>query len=127
MKPYFLRRRKRDVLPDLPPIMEQIVPVELEGEQHEAYESLWDSRFGLNRDGQAVTEVSMLAFITELKQLCNLHEPSGSRSRMTSLKRFSTQRASLTTRSSSFLNMSRPFDGSPSRTPVTLRLSSTAD
>ena len=77
MKPYFFRRRKRDVLPELPPIIEQVMPVELEGEQHEAYEAVWDSRTGLGADGHAVTEVSMLALITELKQLCNFHEPSG--------------------------------------------------
>ncbi|MHB1519363.1 MAG: DEAD/DEAH box helicase [Acidimicrobiales bacterium] len=77
MQPYFLRRKKEDVLPDLPPIIEQLMPVELEGEQREAYEELWESRLGLNFDGQAGTEVSMLALITELKQLCNFHEPSG--------------------------------------------------
>ena len=37
MRPHFLRRCKRDVLKDLPPIIDQEIPIELQGKQQDAY------------------------------------------------------------------------------------------
>ncbi len=49
IKPFFLRRTKKEVLPDLPPILEQEVLLELLDEQHASYlEVLDDSRNEIN-------------------------------------------------------------------------------
>jgi SNF2 family DNA or RNA helicase len=78
MQDHFLRRRKRDVLKDLPPILVQDVPLELDGAQLDAYQSLWDARGGLLRaDAVPVSETSMLSLITRLKQVCNFDPRSG--------------------------------------------------
>ena len=72
MQPFFLRRRKFDVLHQLPPIQVQDVYLELEGQQKQVYDALWESRLELpsSRAGNNYTS-SMLALITRLKQACN--------------------------------------------------------
>ena len=76
MLPYFLRRRKKDVLPELPPIIDRIVPLELGGAQLQAYDDLWSSREGLGEEGLP-DQLAMLALLTRLKQICNYDEASG--------------------------------------------------
>jgi SNF2 family DNA or RNA helicase len=73
-----LRRKKGDVLPDLPP--KQIVDVELElaPAQREAYERA--EREGvvrLSEAGPSVTVTHVLELITRLKQLCNFEPVTG--------------------------------------------------
>jgi len=68
MQPHFLRRRKKEVAKDLPPIIDQDLPLELSGRQLDAYNQLWDQRSKLSEHN---SHIHMLAFITRLKQLCN--------------------------------------------------------
>ena len=69
---HFLRRTKDEALPDLPPIIEQELELDLYGSQRETYEHLWQHR------NDALTDYTdrgqLFALITKLKQLCN-HEP----------------------------------------------------
>lgn len=72
MRRHFLRRRKKEVLGELPPIIAQDLPLELQGKQKEAYDTLWNARFDiLHASGVPVTLTNLLALITRLKQLCN--------------------------------------------------------
>lgn len=86
MQPFFLRRRKYDVLHQLPPIQFQDVYVELEGQQKQAYDALWESRVNLtHRGGSNNFTSSMLALITRLKQVCNFDPVSGESSKREAL------------------------------------------
>ena len=86
MQPRFLRRRKFDVLHQLPPIQVQDVYVELEGQQKQAYDSLWENRVTLSyRGGSNNLTSSMLALITRLKQACNFDLVSGESSKREAL------------------------------------------
>ncbi|MDE0078186.1 MAG: DEAD/DEAH box helicase [Caldilineaceae bacterium] len=86
MQPFFLRRRKYDVLRQLPPIQFQDVYVELEGQQKQAYDALWESRVNLpRRGGSNNLTSSMLALITRLKQVCNFDPVSGESSKREAL------------------------------------------
>lgn len=81
MRPYFLRRRKQDVLPELPPIIEQELVVELTTEQRRIYDDVWATRQELVREGRGPSQTGMLALITRLKQLCNFDDVSGESSK----------------------------------------------
>lgn len=86
MQPYFLRRRKEDVLPELPPIVVQDVPLELEGSQKETYERAWAGRTSAVRG--SATDFSLthvLARVTRLKQICNFDPHSDESSKMDAL------------------------------------------
>ncbi len=88
IRPFFLRRRKTEVLPDLPPIIVQDLPLELTGLQREAYDAAWDRRKAfLNEDeGDEVAYGSIFALITRLKQLCNFEPHSGESVKRDSLR-----------------------------------------
>lgn len=78
MQPYFLRRCKRDVLKDLPPIIDQEIPIELQGKQQDAYLKAWDSREdGLRPNPKGFSFSNIFAVITKLKQVCNYDKESG--------------------------------------------------
>ena len=78
IRPYFLRRCKRDVLKDLPPIIDQEIPIELQGKQQDAYLRIWRSRWeSFDSRPQDVSQVNLFAIITKLKQLCNYDAESG--------------------------------------------------
>lgn len=86
MEEHFLRRRKADVLPDLPPVIEQDMLLELEGAQKEAYDSTWDRRREIARvGGLPVTEECLFALITKLKLLCNFEPATGASVKLDSL------------------------------------------
>ena len=74
MQPHFLRRRKGEVLQELPPVIDQEIHLELEGQQLRAYLMAWERRF--DRPGLQ-SSVDLLAIITKLKQLCNYDPESG--------------------------------------------------
>jgi SNF2 family DNA or RNA helicase len=81
IRPHFLRRRKTEVLPDLPPIIVQDLPLEMTGLQREAYDLAWEGRktfLNDDEDDDGANE-SIFALITRLKQLCNF-EPRSSES-----------------------------------------------
>ena len=78
MRPHFLRRCKRDVLKDLPPIIDQEVPIELQGKQQDAYLRIWNSRTeSLDVSSGGLSSASLFAIITKLKQVCNYDKASG--------------------------------------------------
>jgi SNF2 family DNA or RNA helicase len=78
IRTHFLRRRKREVLKEIPPIIFQDMPLELSGAQQEAYTDLWVARKEKSWEkGFPVSEATMLALITKLKQLCNYDPTSG--------------------------------------------------
>ena len=78
MRPYFLRRCKRDVLKDLPPIIDQEIPIELKGRQQEAYLQAWGGRWeNVDSSPTGFSQVNLLAIVTKLKQLCNYDRRSG--------------------------------------------------
>lgn len=75
MQPYFLRRRKSDVLPELPPIITQNLSLTLSGRQKAAYEAVWKDRRQDVSSDSSITH--LFAMITRLKQLCNFDPESG--------------------------------------------------
>ncbi len=78
MCPHFLRRCKRDVLKDLPPIIDQEIPIELQGKQQDVYLRTWDNRgIGLNTSPTGFSTANLFAIITKLKQVCNYDKESG--------------------------------------------------
>ena len=80
IKPYFLRRRKADALPDLPDKVCEEAWLELLPAQREAYEKAErEGIVALNEQGDSVTVTHILALITKLKQICNI-EPSSKES-----------------------------------------------
>ncbi len=75
---HFLRRRKREVLREIPPIIIQDVPMELSNAQQEAYTNIWITRKEESKKrGTPVSEATMFALITKLKQICNYDKLSG--------------------------------------------------
>lgn len=78
MRPYFLRRCKRDVLKDLPPIIDQELPIELQGNQKDAYHRAWTDRWkNCDSNQNDFSPTNLFAIITKLKQLCNYDKESG--------------------------------------------------
>ena len=78
MHPFFIRRCKRDVLKDLPPIIDQEIPIELQGKQQDAYLRAWGSRGeGLDTSPDGFSSADLFAVITKLKQVCNYDRESG--------------------------------------------------
>ncbi|MCX6702707.1 MAG: DEAD/DEAH box helicase [Candidatus Wolfebacteria bacterium] len=78
IKPFFLRRRKADVLDDLPEKNCDEVWLELSDDQRRAYDRAEkEGVFSLNNQGDSVTVQHVLALITKLKQICNIEPVSG--------------------------------------------------
>jgi SNF2 family DNA or RNA helicase len=91
IRPYFLRRRKTEVLPELPPIIVQDLPLEMSGLQREAYDAAWEGRKSFinddeegngNGDGYGI----IFALITRLKQLCNFEPETHQSVKLDSLR-----------------------------------------
>jgi len=84
--PFFLRRTKRCVLPELPPIIDTELPLELSPDQRNAYDELWVSRKEhLSHNGEVRT-IDMIALITALKQICNYHPDTGASTKLEALE-----------------------------------------
>lgn len=66
-----IRRRKEDVLKDLPPIHDTIEYLDLTDRQRQAYEQAEEEGVAKLRDGTIVSIPGILALITRLKQICN--------------------------------------------------------
>jgi SNF2 family DNA or RNA helicase len=76
--PHFLRRRKREVLPQLPPILAQDLELQLLDRQRAAYDALWFDRDRVvSAAGRPVPTAALFALLTRLKQLCNFEPESG--------------------------------------------------
>ena len=79
MEPYFLRRLKKDVLPDLPPKIRQEQWLELDSDQRAEYDRVLRGEVRkLTELGEQVTKAHIFAVITALKRVCNF--ASGKRS-----------------------------------------------
>lgn len=78
--PYTLRRTVDEVLPELPERIEQTLEHDLTNEQRKAYNSIWENREELYRESG-----SLLALITDLKQICNYEPQSGASSKLETL------------------------------------------
>jgi len=73
IKPYFLRRRKTDALPELPEKVYEEAWLELSPAQKEAYDkAFYESKVYLENLGEYRTVQHVLAQITKLKQICNM-------------------------------------------------------
>jgi SNF2 family DNA or RNA helicase len=73
-----LRRRRADVLPDLPPKSVTRVPLILTGRQRESYERIErEGVVGLRERGDALRVENVLELIIRLKQACNADPTSG--------------------------------------------------
>jgi len=85
IRPYFLRRRTRDVLHDLPEKIINEVWLELLDGQREAY----DLEFARARDQlsqRGTTRIHVFTWINKLKQLCNLDPETGQSCKLEYLK-----------------------------------------
>ncbi|MHC9538115.1 MAG: DEAD/DEAH box helicase [Vulcanimicrobiota bacterium] len=77
-----LRRRKQDVLKDLPPWMLVRVPLELTPVQYTIYEAMEEKgRAHLSSLGESAGVMNVLELITRLKQICNFCPETGSSSK----------------------------------------------
>jgi len=75
--PFFLRRRKTDVLEDLPEKISTVRWLELTTSQSEAYDRAEKQGVvALNQMGELITVQHVWALITKLKQICNLEPVS---------------------------------------------------
>jgi SNF2 family DNA or RNA helicase len=74
--PHLLRRRKSEVLPELPPIIIQDVNLSLTPCQRSLYDELWFGRYEALQSGGA-DSANLLSLFTKLKQLCNFDPESG--------------------------------------------------
>ena len=85
--PYFLRRRKVDVVPDLPPIIYQDMSLELNDNQRSAYDAAWEEgSLDLRRPPHPVPATVLFALITKLKQICNRDEATGDSCKLDALQ-----------------------------------------
>ena len=73
-----LRRRRADVLPQLPPLTTTTVPLTLTGRQRETYDRVErDGMIRLREQGTSVRVENVLELIVRLKQVCNVDPGSG--------------------------------------------------
>lgn len=82
VKPHFLRRTKREVLGELPPMDIQDLPLELSAPQRRAYDELWETRYRLSKSPHS----HLLALVTKLKQLCNRDPSTNESSKLDALR-----------------------------------------
>ncbi len=81
-----LRRRKEDVLPELPPKRIQEITIELPPEQRDAYDRAeQEGLIQLTQAQGSVTILHVLELITRLKQLCNFDPVSGKSGKLTDI------------------------------------------
>jgi SNF2 family DNA or RNA helicase len=82
-----LRRRKADVLPELPPKIETDLVVPMSAEQRTAYDRAErEGLVQLRAEGPAVRVTSVLELIVRLKQLCNFDPTTGASAKLADLK-----------------------------------------
>ncbi len=87
MKPHFMRRRKKNVLKEMPPIILQDIPLELSPQQEKAYINVWNNRYELIKKGRKrISSTDIFSVITKLKQICNYDIESGESSKIEALK-----------------------------------------
>ena len=81
-----LRRRKADVLPQLPPKLSSSISLQLDAEQRVSYERAErEGVYALQARGADVQIQNVLELITRLKQLCNVDPVSGQSAELSDL------------------------------------------
>jgi len=90
IKPYFLRRRKKEVMPELPPKIYEPIELELDEEQELAYRR---AELGINIEfnealarGEKITKQHIFAKLSILKQICNFAPRKSTSPKTDSLK-----------------------------------------
>ena len=87
IKPYFLRRKKADVLPDLPPLVQNPVWLRLEDEQRKSYDEFEKNGvLELHAKGESMTAQNVIVLINKLKQICNRCPRTGESSKLVWLR-----------------------------------------
>lgn len=87
IEPYYLRRRKQDVLADLPPKERQEIWLELDNDQRAVYDAAEMAiQDELRQLGDDVNEIIINRSVTKLKQLCNFAPNKGTSPKVTQLK-----------------------------------------
>ncbi len=82
-----LRRRKNDVLDDLPPKQITLTPIELHPSQRRSYEKAeQDGIVYLKSLGSEVTVQHVFALLTRLKQICNADPRTGESSKLDDIR-----------------------------------------
>lgn len=77
LKPYLLRRRKEDVLKDLPPKEEFAIWLKMGEAQQQAYDEM-EKKWVLElAENEVITAQNILTLILELKKICNRDPRSG--------------------------------------------------
>ncbi|KAK9156146.1 hypothetical protein Sjap_003626 [Stephania japonica] len=70
--PHMLRRLKKDVMQNIPPKTERMVPVELSSIQAEYYRAMLTKNYQVLRNiGKGVAQQSMLNIVMQLRKVCN--------------------------------------------------------
>ncbi len=81
-----LRRRKREVRAELPPVIVQDLNLELSTPQRIAYDDLWTGReTQIDKERSSDFHAAMLGLITRLKVICNYDVASGVSSKLEAL------------------------------------------
>ena len=75
-RPYILRRRKQQVLSELPPVIEEKETLELSGTQKRAYQSAIEAHVKQGR------QRNFLALFNQLRMICDLESHTGSSSKL---------------------------------------------
>jgi superfamily II DNA or RNA helicase len=76
--PHFLRRRKQEVMPELPPKIRQELELDLDRDQLKAYQEIErESQLEITALGNKVTKRHIFAKLTKLKQICNFAPGKG--------------------------------------------------
>jgi len=87
MKSHFMRRRKKNVLREMPPIILQDIPIELSLQQEKAYMNIWNNRYEMIKKGRKrIVSTDIFSVITKLKQICNYDIETGESSKVEALK-----------------------------------------
>ena len=87
LRPMFLRRRKQDVLTDLPSLVQNPVWVRLEYEQRKSYDQLEEQGvLELHAKGETITAQTIIVLLNKLKQVCNRCPRSGESSKLVWLR-----------------------------------------
>ena len=80
--PYLLRRKRQEILKDLPDLIEEDVYIDMSIEQRMEYDSIFEKRYSLNKSDSG----SILSLITELKLACNFSPVSKTSAKLDYLK-----------------------------------------
>ena len=81
-----LRRRKRDVRGELPPVIIQDMQLELSPQQRKQYDNLWSTRDTILGGWEHNNTSTMLGLITKLKGICNYDVETGVSTKYDALK-----------------------------------------